>query len=478
MSALPKWYEIARGDLGIREIPGPQANARILELARHAKVDWYKSDETHWCSVAANGWLGQAGYPVVGDALARSFEKSPHFRRIKKPYKGCIATFWRVSPDSGYGHVGLYERETSKYVYTLGGNQSDSVNISANSKAKLTGYWEPVTYNRAANDNAADADDLLDVAGAAKPMSPGMFTKTGKALGCDAAMVAATWQVEAGGKAYFPDDRVKVLPERHRFYKNLPRSKRRRAVKLGLAVPKWSRSTQYKDLGSADACYELLKRWREFDETAMWKSFSMGAPQIMGENARLAGFRDGREMFLAFREGVDVQFEAFISFVRSAGLVDEMQRRDFKGFTRGYNGKGQVAKYSARLKKAYLRFASQLPSNDNAPQIPEDSLSLGDTGAEVKLAQTLLNRFGYRLDVDGEFGPMTKQAVVDFQRRYRVDVRDHARGVLTPMTIEILRETTPPADGEYDPDGGFTPEDKRSLLGQIIQAIIKFFKKE
>lgn len=140
------WYEIAEQDIGVHEIPGPKAHERILELGRSAGIQWYNSDEIHWCAVAVNGWLAEAGYTPTGTAMARSFETSSHFRRLDKPYKGCIATFWRGAKNSGFGHVGLYEKENSKYIYTLGGNQSDQVNVAPNAKSRHTGYWEPVAY--------------------------------------------------------------------------------------------------------------------------------------------------------------------------------------------------------------------------------------------------------------------------------------------------------------------------------------------
>lgn len=63
------WYEIAEGDLGVAEVPGPAAHERILKLAKSAGIDWYKSDETAWCAIAVGGWLQEAGYTPSGSAL-------------------------------------------------------------------------------------------------------------------------------------------------------------------------------------------------------------------------------------------------------------------------------------------------------------------------------------------------------------------------------------------------------------------------
>jgi peptidoglycan hydrolase-like protein with peptidoglycan-binding domain len=46
---------------------------------------------------------------------------------------------------------------------------------------------------------------------------------------------------------------------------------------------------------------------------------------------------------------------------------------------------------------------------------PSDSVGLGDSGSGVKQIQTALNAHGYKVTVDGSFGPKTEQAVKGFQ---------------------------------------------------------------
>ncbi|GAB79197.1 peptidoglycan-binding domain-containing protein [Austwickia chelonae] len=49
-------------------------------------------------------------------------------------------------------------------------------------------------------------------------------------------------------------------------------------------------------------------------------------------------------------------------------------------------------------------------------------LSRGSTGAAVRQLQCMLNQLGYKLDVDGSFGPATHRAVIHFQGRYGLEV--------------------------------------------------------
>ena len=52
------------------------------------------------------------------------------------------------------------------------------------------------------------------------------------------------------------------------------------------------------------------------------------------------------------------QLRHMASFIRSAGLLDEIQRKDWAGFAKGYNGpQYAVNKYDTKLADAYAKFA-------------------------------------------------------------------------------------------------------------------------
>lgn len=50
------------------------------------------------------------------------------------------------------------------------------------------------------------------------------------------------------------------------------------------------------------------------------------------------------------------------------------------------------------------------------------TIQYGSSGEEVKTLQTELNKRGYKLDVDGKFGPKTQAAVKDYQKRNNLAV--------------------------------------------------------
>lgn len=62
-------------------------------------------------------------------------------------------------------------------------------------------------------------------------------------------------------------------------------------------------------------------------------------------------------------------------------------------------------------------------------------INQGDTGPEVRALQRLLkNKFGYNLDIDGDFGPITDDAVRDYQADHGLAVD----GIVGPQTWRSL----------------------------------------
>jgi hypothetical protein len=47
------------------------------------------------------------------------------------------------------------------------------------------------------------------------------------------------------------------------------------------------------------------------------------------------------------------------NFIKSAGLLDNLQEKDWAGFARGYNGPGYAKNsYDVKLELAYMKYAS------------------------------------------------------------------------------------------------------------------------
>ncbi|TPL30165.1 peptidoglycan-binding protein [Mesorhizobium sp. B2-4-7] len=117
-------------------------------------------------------------------------------------------------------------------------------------------------------------------------------------------------------------------------------------------------------------------------------------------------------------------------FIDKFGLDDELQRLDFTGFARGYNGSGfRKMGYRLKMAAAYKRLSGAAPVSATTGM-----LRMGSAGARVRDLQTLLLRAGYAVKVDGDYGPSTRDAVKDFQRAQKIT----ADGVAGPETFRRL----------------------------------------
>ncbi len=139
----PTWLQLARHEIGVKEIVGPQHNPLVLGYFRDAGFPEINDDETAWCAGFANAMLQRAGYSGSKALAARSF--LTWGKAVRKPYPGCIAVFSRGDPRSWQGHVGFYVGETAGTIKVLGGNQSNQVSIADQPRDRLLGYRAPVT---------------------------------------------------------------------------------------------------------------------------------------------------------------------------------------------------------------------------------------------------------------------------------------------------------------------------------------------
>lgn len=74
-----------------------------------------------------------------------------------------------------------------------------------------------------------------------------------------------------------------------------------------------------------------------------------------------------------------------------------------------------------------------------SPSIKNETLSIGDTGTEVKELQEWLVKLGYNVGPkgpDGDFGSKTYTAIIDFQRKNNLD----DDGIIGPLTKNAIKE--------------------------------------
>lgn len=146
-AASPRHMVIARGLMGLKEIPGGKSNPFILEWAKELKLDRiYKDDDTSWCALFAAICMHRAGRTIdlktkdLFDYL-RALKYSDVFDAVANDDAafGDILIFRRPSG----GHIGFYVAEDATTYHVLGGNQSNMVNVIRIEKKRCVAIRRP-----------------------------------------------------------------------------------------------------------------------------------------------------------------------------------------------------------------------------------------------------------------------------------------------------------------------------------------------
>ncbi len=116
--------DIARGELGTKEIRGARDNPRVVEYHQATSLK-AKNDETAWCSAFVNWTMKQAGVPGTNSAAARSWLNwGTAVQRDNAHVKpGDVIVFPRGNNPT-QGHVAIVEEVLANgRVKVIGGNQ-------------------------------------------------------------------------------------------------------------------------------------------------------------------------------------------------------------------------------------------------------------------------------------------------------------------------------------------------------------------
>jgi uncharacterized protein (TIGR02594 family) len=122
----PRWLEIARSRVGVREVPGPKHSSVILGWLARLK-SWIKDDETPWCGIFVASVMQEAGLPYP-DIYPRAKAWADWGANLRSTHvaPGAVLVFSR----NGGGHVGFYVGEDATAYHVLGGNQGNAVNAT------------------------------------------------------------------------------------------------------------------------------------------------------------------------------------------------------------------------------------------------------------------------------------------------------------------------------------------------------------
>ena len=248
--------------------------------------------------------------------------------------------------------------------------------------------------------------------------------------GVDPAALEAVVEIESGGLAIVLVDGRPEPPirwEGHYFDRLCKASVRALARRSGLASP---RAGGVANPPSQAGRWAMLRRAAALDRDAAYQSASWGVGQVMGAHWRALGYAGVYELVAEARSGVEGQLRLMMQFLRHAGLLDALKRRDWAGFARGYNGPDWRRNgYDERLR---LAFAACSARRGGAGETA--ALARGSAGDDVAQLQRKLAAAGFRLRVDGRFGSGTETALQSFQRASGLA----PDGIAGPRTMEML----------------------------------------
>ena len=153
----PEWLNIAKLEIGVKEVRGSKSNPTILNYFKSVGSGWIKKDSMAWCGAFVGWALTEAGVdvprPVMGGfraVSAKTWQKFGYEMDSSEVVPGAIVILRDTNDtsedtDSGY-HVAFYLRTEVKdgntSIVLLGGNQSDSVKV----KSYPMSSWEVVSY--------------------------------------------------------------------------------------------------------------------------------------------------------------------------------------------------------------------------------------------------------------------------------------------------------------------------------------------
>lgn len=166
-------------------------------------------------------------------------------------------------------------------------------------------------------------------------------------LQCEVSAIKAVSEVESNGGGFLPSGEPKILFEGHVFYEL---TKGKFGVS-NVSYPKWISKYYNEDQ------HKRLEKAVALDRNAALQSASWGRFQVLGKNWKSLGYSSLQEFINSMYESEGKHLDSFVRFVKVNKLDDELRRKDWAGFARGYNGSGYAKnKYDIKMAKAYEKY--------------------------------------------------------------------------------------------------------------------------
>ncbi|MGP5661684.1 N-acetylmuramidase family protein [Psychrobacter celer] len=176
-------------------------------------------------------------------------------------------------------------------------------------------------------------------------------------LGVETAVLLAVHDVECPDSGFNDDGSPVILFEPHVFWRELgnvyyyTKREQMRDLFPDICYPTWQKSA-YNVRPSHQKLYVAsVLHWEAAHSSCSW-----GLGQVMGNNWEDLGYASLKAFVDAMHESEAKQLDAMCRFIKVNNLVDELQRHDWSGFARRYNGSGyRKNRYDEKLEAAYAK---------------------------------------------------------------------------------------------------------------------------
>lgn len=241
---------------------------------------------------------------------------------------------------------------------------------------------------------------MVDFCGTAEPLTKAGFDAATAALEAESASLWSVLMVETSGFGYLPDRRPKILFERHIFHK-------RTEGQFSAGHPDIS-SEKRGGYEGGSAEYGRLARAIALNRQAALESASWGLSQIMGFNAKSAGYDSAEDMVTRFMADESGQLDGMVHFIRqNKSMAQAIKDKNWTAFAERYNGASFAEnKYDQKLASFHAKFTAG----------PEPDVDL-------RADQIRLTYLGFDPNgVDGILGNGMRRALRAFQEKHQLPV--------------------------------------------------------
>lgn len=281
----------------------------------------------------------------------------------------------------------------------------------------------------------------MEYTGTRLKLQPGDVAAAAASIDVPEASLRSVMDVETSGHGYDSAGHLEILFERHLFYRHLQNqpAKLERAVQAGLAYPHWGERPYPK---TPSLRWAELMRAVQIDETAALSSASFGLGQILGQEYAECSYSSPQDLVTHFFVSEKEQVEAMCRLIKARHLDVDMRgfpaSSSTNHFALRYNGAGyKKNRYDSKLAAGYRKWKARLESTAQE-QVDADNdvgtLRPGMHGARVKLLQQKLDERKYHVNPDGDFGNLTRDAVV----AWKMDQGLPPKPEVTPEQFALL----------------------------------------